>query len=405
VAQPSRIFSTRTYHFSLCNNISDYKEKESQALFRALNFGESKNSEQIIDDTEKEEKFTLDDFFSNMEATKGKPKKNHRKQAHSRRRRGKTRKSSKQAYTEDSGDLGSFFDEVDSIMKKNKLKSETADSINNIADTPSDTPKTSIFDILQTTSKQRSPNAYDEESFDQYIEMLERVTSTSKFLRKHTRSPVDDEAAKSIFEWLRSEEPVVSCDLPTLDQAMKGEIAEESQAVEHFRKELSSQKQKLMDFYSWDQQQYTVAISALLKLGGLCAKNASGAPLDIAWQKLKEAGYKMDKDMLHNYLYVSSTFSNRSIQLPSTGGSLLDFLKNDSESDKSVTKESTFETDEINDSIIDIASEVALVQDYLYSPSEQSTSIRVRMLVKQGRAKEAERLLDTNAVSCVLECI
>ena len=52
---------------------------------------------------------------------------------------------------------------------------------------------------------------------------------------------------------------------------------------------------------------------------------------------------------------------------------------------------------------IDVASEVALCHDFLYDPSEQSTSIRVRMLVSQGRAKDAERLLDMNTVGdCLL---
>ena len=64
----------------------------------------------------------------------------------------------------------------------------------------------------------------------------------------------------------------------------------------------------------------------------MCAKKATGAPIDIAWQKLKEAGYEMEKDRIHNYLYVSATFSTRSIDLSSSGvPSIIDYLNRDSD--------------------------------------------------------------------------
>jgi hypothetical protein len=221
-----------------------------------------------------------------------------------------------------------------------------------------------------------------------------------KFLRKHTKSPIDDERAKSIIEWLKAEEPVIDCNLPSLDRVMNEGLSreEESGVGEAFRKELELQRQEIKDHYGWDEQQYTLAVKALTNLGGLCAKKASGAPLDIGWRKLKEAGFKMDKDMLHNYLYVSSTFSNRSIQISSSGGSLIDFLKSNGNSDIANMQERPEEENQSQEKI-NTASEVANVQDLLFKPTEQSTSIRVRTLVSLKRAKEAERVLDTIAVS------
>jgi hypothetical protein len=48
---------------------------------------------------------------------------------------------------------------------------------------------------------------------------------------------------------------------------------------------------------------------------------------------------------------------------------------------------------------IDVTSEVAVCHDFLFEPTEQSMSIRVRMLVSQGMPREAEILLDAFAVS------
>jgi hypothetical protein len=132
------------------------------------------------------------------------------------------------------------------------------------------------------------------------------------------------------------------------------------------------------------------------------------------WPKMNEAGYKMDKKVLHNILYISSTFSfpdmNRrsSRGLPSRwkshpGGSLFDFLD-----DK--TNDHTFElgeiestTDDSSDSgtdndRVDIASDVAKFHDILYEATEQTTSIRVRRLVSEGKTVEAEKILDESTV-------
>ena len=152
-----------------------------------------------------------------------------------------------------------------------------------------------------------------------------------------------------------------------------------------------------MDHHKWDEKQYEIAVGALKAVGALCAKNATASPLDVAWCKLKEAGYKMDKETLHVCLYVSSTFSSRSARslVPSNGRSVLDFL--DGIESKPEPEEKS-ELVEENDSI-DVMLEVALCHDLLFEPSEQSLSIRVRKLVSLGEPRKAEVLLDSSFVS------
>ena len=65
----------------------------------------------------------------------------------------------------------------------------------------------------------------------------------------------------------------------------------------------------LMDHYKWDTKQYDCAVGALQQIGNMCARNASATPLDVAWEKLKEAGYVTNQRCMTNCLYVSSTFA------------------------------------------------------------------------------------------------
>jgi hypothetical protein len=170
-----------------------------------------------------------------------------------------------------------------------------------------------------------------------------------------------------------------------------------------------------MEHYGWNDKQYMAATGALTNVGNLCAKRATAPPVEIAWQKLKEAGYKMDKEVLHTFLYVTSTFSSSSYSSTRSRlslknrekSSLVSFLDDTTNNyskptvfptNKDAGPSDAFEEEEW----MDVSTEVALCHDLLYEPTEQSTSIRVRMLVAQGNAKEAEKLLDSSEVSWVI---
>lgn len=362
--------------------------------------------------SKKSDAFTLDDFFSNMDSSKGETKGKQRNNLSGKKQRQARRKAASKS--ESSEDLSSFFDEVNSIMKKNTKrqldannKSGSTDDI--LASQKEKKRAISLFDMMPTKIE-RSPNAYAEDAYDEYMDMIDTITSSPRLLRKHTRSPIDDDRASSIFDWLKAEEPVVPHSLPSLQKVMTENLSEDErlQVRKDFRSELKTQKLRLCDHYGWDNQQYTVAINALTSLGAMCAKKATGAPINIAWQKLKEAGYEMEKDQIHNYLYVSATFSTRSIDLSSSSGeSIIDYLNRDPTNPaidpKNDETQSTIDDDTETEALIDTTGEIANVQDLLFSPTEQSTSIRVRTLVSQNRTKEAEQVLESNAVSFCLK--
>jgi hypothetical protein len=305
-------------------------------------------------------------------------------------------------------EMTSFFDEVDEIMAKNgsqRGKSRDAIAMTNLGEGENQPPgRRSIFDMFPPETI-RSPNAYEEEAYDEYLEILENIMKEKIFLRQHTKKPLSGEKSKVVIDWLKSDEPTIACNLPMLDKAVRHGLPEEeaAQASSTFRSELTAQNEAFKAHHAWDELQYRVAIGALRKIGDICAKTAKATPLDIVWQKLKEVGYKMDKIMLHNFLYVSSTFSVRSSRslFPTRGrlgGSVLDFLDG-GKSKEEKGDDALKAVEAAENEYIDVTSEVAVCHDFLFEPTEQSMSIRVRMLVSQGMPREAEILLDAFAVS------
>ena len=374
---------------------SDSSEKEKQALLRALSPNKTK--------PRTKKKATFDHFFANMDKPSEKASRSSPTTRPRRQLAGSNTSetsNNKNSHVDKKVNISSFFDEVNAIMERTKA----ANDIDN-KDVPKKKSKagtstvSSLFDILPPP-KQFNPNAYPEDAFDSYSELFEITMRSRVFLGRHKNSRLDDDQEKSVLDWLKTDEPVVTHNLPFLEKAAKEGIAssaEEEQAPELLRSELQTQKNIFMDHHGWSDSQYNGAMGALSNLGNLCAKHASAPALEISWQKMKEAGYTPDKKTLNVYLYVSSTFSVRPIRVKS-GSSVLDFLGGtDSDNDEKEAQEDRKEKKDF-EAKTDAASEVAICHDLFHEPSEQSTSIRVRMLVSQGKAKEAERLLDTNSV-------
>jgi hypothetical protein len=400
-------------------------------------------------------------------------------------------------------DMGSFFDEVDALMKRkqeenqetvgNRSKALTSMSTstsfsstkNNKTPAYTSIHRPSILDILpppQDLSEKDHNNDsrrhnYDVESWDQYVELIEEIMEGPNFLKKFKKikrnkstsqhqqtspptSPYNDETTNRIHQvvdWLRSPKPVVEPHLPTLHSSLRGEneetVIESSNNNDHdqasahddnesnnaidtttmigmntfrserFREELNAQRERFINEMGWTRKQYEVANGALVYLGSICAKTCAAKPLDVAWSKLKETGYPMNnKDVLHNYLYVSSTFSlpkRKTMMSSSTTSnsglfgdndgfmgdegvdgrnkssfSVLDFL-NETRSSNNYNS-AIHDNDEEEE--IDVSAEVALCHDFLHEATEQSTGIHVRRLVSLGKANEAERLLDATMV-------
>lgn len=186
-------------------------------------------------------------------------------------------------------------------------------------------------------------------SWDQYLKLMKDIMEGPNFLKKFKKKKIkskkqeskqqpssyDDETIleiKELVNWLCSPKPVIQTSLPTLRLALRGEFEEKDQngkrddnlessnfknktmtmssiheiRSQWFRQELIAQSEHFMGETGWTNKQYETATGALVVLGSHCAKSCLAAPLEIAWSKLKEAGFQMkNKDVLHNYLYVA----------------------------------------------------------------------------------------------------
>ena len=281
-----------------------------------------------------------------------------------------------------------------------------------------DTHKNGLFDVFQipeppkpAAPRHRSPNAYPLESVDQYWEILEDVLARPKAQKKHTAKPIPDEVAHPAFDWLRSEEPVegLEVDLPSFARALEEGLTtpgvqqgeRNQQEKREFAEEVQRQRERFCEKMGFTEEQARVAEGALLQVTNICAKHAKGLPLDVIWNKVKESGIRYQQ-FLHNMLYVSATFSTASLgarrKRQSKFGhltgvtSILDAL--DPVLEATDNDDGTVES---GISFVDMTDEIAIYHDLLYEPTEQTINVRVKLLVAQGNAAEAEALLDANA--------
>jgi len=135
-----------------------------------------------------------------------------------------------------------------------------------------------------------------------------------------------------------------------------------------FKEYMKEQRDTFLQKTELNQNQKQLAVRALNYIGDHCAKKRTSAPLHVAWDKIKEAGLAPRENSLSAYLYILSFMP------------MLD--------DDCMVQEST---DLYHAS--DVSSEVAFYHDMLYRPTENTVSIRIKTLVEQGNAEEAEKLL------------
>lgn len=304
----------------------------------------------------------------------------------------------------------SFFDEVDLLMKEQKVASETTAprrkrkeeasfEISQPAFTSSlhSTGK-SLFDIFKVPEAApiRSPTAFEAIACDHYQDMLNEIMSNDKkFRRQHTAKPIPDSLAHPVVAWLQSEEPTISQDLPSFREALHQGVQPLEPSSKHnrcdaFVDETAQQRKRFVQAMGWDKQQFKMAQGTLMQLSNMCAKKANGRPVEVIWEKIKESGI-VDKKILHGVLYASATFStgsNRRKRAKYGRLAGLDVL------DTEPRVHGHADDQEELEDLVDVTDEIAIYHDLLHNPTEQSINIRVRLLVSQDNAKAAERLVN-----------
>ena len=270
----------------------------------------------------------------------------------------------------------------------------------------------SIFDVFQVPEApqmqisqhdKRSPNAYSLDAVKQYYEILEPIVKSDKFFSRVKE--VQSNEVQSVLEWLKADEPILGHDLPTFHAAIKSELdltKENATYKKNLQKELSEQHARFCNHYNLTEMKHIdLAFKGLLIATSMCARYGKGLPVEVIWGKIKESG-AYQKELLQHLLYVSATFTTGSARSRRKRrskyghlagiASILDVLDSDEFTSTAENDQAKEETD-----LVDTTDEIAIFHDILFEPSEQSINIRVKLLVAQGKAKEAEMLLDEHS--------
>ena len=252
--------------------------------------------------------------------------------------------------------------------------------------------------------------------------MMQSIITSDKFCRKYKDLQHD---LHYVTDWLIiKNEPLLEYDYPLLhdhdhdqqqhQQHQQQEKNDPQQQI--FEQQLNGQQQKFMQKAGFTPEQYQIVKRAFNVLSMECAKVGNYDCIHVAWEKMKEAGIIPSREAMNTYLYLTGTmsssfssssmtrnryepssFSNNNNNLSAVMNILGDPNDDDetnhgNDSNKASSSLSSSRAKQKN---IDIPTEMAIFHDLLFEPTEKSISLRVKKLVSQGHAKDAEYLLDS----------
>jgi Pentacotripeptide-repeat region of PRORP len=267
----------------------------------------------------------------------------------------------------------------------------------------------SIFDVFRIPDppptsashdgRPRQTNAYPAVAMEHYMDVLNPIMADKKkYLRKGNKRAVADDAARPVTEWLVSDAPSIDAHLPAFDAAIQGRRCqpliniESDHSATAVREQLQQQRTNFQSALNFSGAQFDMIEGTLKKLTNEMSKYGKGVPVEVVWSKVKEAGIT-DQRVLHNLLYISITFTpgskaKRKSKYGHLAGmtSILDVLD--------VSDDATDGDDERWEDLVEITDEIAIYHDMLHEPNEQSINVRVKLLVAQGKAADAAKLLE-----------
>ena len=276
----------------------------------------------------------------------------------------------------------------------------------------------SIFDIAPPPPPPPdNPNAYDAELFEQYEAMMRDELENPHFVGKATKKMEEEEKEeflRPVYKWLLKHERTMPYNLPTLKEAIsvsgacgnivnEGELDLKEVMGDAFRSEMDKQRQAFLEETGLTSEQHDIAAMAMFRFASWCAKRARAAPVEVAWEKVKEAGIVLPSDTMSTLLYVVSTGGSSlssfvrakrrrqplsSIDSLFAGRRTRDLVEERAEEEESAEAQGKDE-----DTTVNVAEEVAICHDLLYEPTENSTSLRVKNMIAKGDARGAEKLL------------
>ena len=266
---------------------------------------------------------------------------------------------------------------------------------------------TDVFNIpppppIREEQSEESPQT-DNIALKVYWELLDLHTDperNKKFIRPGKKNKMTEEEIAEAVAYLREPELAVELNYPLFDAVIAskdkgtyGRIAAKEEA--------ETQAEVFLKEMNFDEKQQRMVQAALKHIGSVCAKNNTPEAFPILWQKAKEVGLVDEKFLvlllhLGANLFLSKTRELEAKMKQSIGTpSVLDLLDKGSailENQKRALEPSDY--DEETYLIYDELEELFTFVTSHYNVNEQMVHTRMRLLIAQGRGKEAHALLN-----------
>jgi hypothetical protein len=192
-------------------------------------------------------------------------------------------------------------------------------------------------------------SSFSKNPWDAYVSTLQLVLEGVVPVNK--KSPKKEDYAPAIEFLFSNSVPNGVPEPPALTAAaVDGQHA--------FRSRMEEQRRTFQTITKLNDAQFQYAVRVLTYMGDHCAKRGLAVPLMVAWGKLRQAGMIPRENCISTYMYALSLDEETEL----------------------------------------LSGDVASFHDLLFQPSENTVCLRIKGLVGQGRAAEAERLLESELV-------
>mgnify|MGYP005840772307 CR=1 FL=1 len=268
----------------------------------------------------------------------------------------------------------------------------------------------SIFDVFKVPEPvpERNPNAFDLDAYNAFCSLLNEYFDAESKKSSKLADELSHEMKQDVRRWIQKEEHQNLINLPTLNQLFQDELIKNGtlinllQAKSDAKKEIRKQSTNFRKHLAWSNNQYKYAVKVLRELSKLSAQQNKAHPVVVIWEKLKEAGYLTNTTIGHclqacnSFSAISLSRNRRTFASSALNNRLSGLLQHDSKGNVGDAEEETIAT---------VPEQLAITNDLLYEPTNQTISIQLRRSVSLGDAKGAFGFAEAIQVRTYCVCL
>ncbi|CAJ1942526.1 unnamed protein product [Cylindrotheca closterium] len=193
-------------------------------------------------------------------------------------------------------------------------------------------------------------HAFDDEAWTAYKTAVDEMMTSTRVLKNDKPENLEEAKAALLSKNLL---PLNTTTTTTTSQ-LSGTTTTTTIA-QQTRDQWTTQAADYKEHYNLTKQQFNFCMRVLVYLGDYCAKRRITAPIQVAWEKLKESGIIPAENAFSTYMYILGT------------------------------------DNACRDSLL----EVAKMHDALFAPNEKTVTLRIKTLIAKNEIAQAEEILSS----------